>query len=216
MAGIPPPGRIAMPRPPRASLEDLMVLLIDAQPGFLDGWMAGEPGPLLARLRFLLGLAAAYDLPCLATFEQPDDRNGWLPPALESVFPAHGQKLVKRSFGCCGEPGIPEALAAAGRRQVAVAGAETDVCVLQSVLGLIAAGYEVFLLEDCVSSSEPAVGPALRRMEAAGAVPATVKILAYELRGSVAEAGAPAILAARTPAIVLPRPEDLPAWDDRA
>jgi nicotinamidase-related amidase len=205
-----------MPQPPRISRDDMMILVIDVQPGFLDGWMAGESAPLLARLRFLLGLATAYELPLLATFEQPEEKNGWVPPALEPMFPAHGQKLVKRSFGCCGEPGVPEALAAIGRRQVAVAGGETDVCVLQSVLGLIAAGYEVFLLEDCLFSSEPTVGPAIRRMEAAGAVPSTVKIFAYELRGSVAEPGAPALLAARTPPLVLPRPEELPAWTDRA
>jgi nicotinamidase-related amidase len=202
--------------PPTIRRDDAMLLLIDAQPGFLDGWMAGDSGPLLARLRFLLGLATAYDLPCLATFEQPVERKGWLPADLEPYFPVHGQRLTKSRFGCCGEPGIPEALAAAGRRQVAVAGGETDVCVLQSVLGLIAAGFEVFLLEDCLFSSEPTVGPALRRMEAAGAIPATVKTFAYELRGTVAEQGAPALLAARSPGLSLPEPEALPPWEDRA
>ncbi len=205
-----------MPHPPTVRRDDVMILLIDVQPGFLDGWMVGESAPLLARLTFLLGLATAYDLPCLATFEQPVERKGWLPPDLEPYFPAHGQRVTKRRFGCCGEPGIPEALAATERRQVAVAGAETDVCVLQSVLGLIAAGYEVVLLEDCLFSSEPAVGPALRRMEAAGAVPSTVKTFAYELRGSVAEPGAPAVLAARQPGLSLPDPEALPPWTDRA
>lgn len=205
-----------MPTPSFASRDDAMILLIDAQPGFLDGWMAGDSAPLLARLRFLLGLATAYDLPCLATFEQPIERKGWLPPDLEPIFPAHGRKLTKSRFGCCGEPGIPEALTATGRRQVAVAGGETDVCVLQSVLGLLAAGYEVFLLEDCLFSSEPTVGPALRRMEAAGAIPSTVKTFAYELRSTVAEQGAPALYAARRPGPALPEPEALPPWEDRA
>ncbi len=205
-----------MPTPTVVRPDDAMILVIDVQPGFLDGWMAGESAPLLERLRFLLGLATAYDLPCLATFEQPVENKGWLPPVLEPYFPAHGQKLTKRRFGCCGEPGIPEALAATGRRQVAVAGAETDVCVLQSVLGLIAAGYEVFLLEDCLFSSEASVGPALRRMDAAGAVPTTVKTFAYELRGTVAQQGAPALFAARVPGLALPEPEALPPWQDRA
>ena len=52
-----------------------------------------------------------------------------------------------------------------------MAGAETDVCVLQSVLGLIEAGQQIFLLEDALFSSEPNIGPAIRRMESAGLKP---------------------------------------------
>ena len=55
------------------------------------------------------------------------------------------------------------------------------MCVLQSVLGLIGLGYEVFLLEDCVFSSEPHTDPAVTRMRSAGAIPCTYKMLFYEL-----------------------------------
>ena len=59
--------------------------------------------------------------------------------------------------------GVASVPPAALRRQIAVAGAETDVCILQSTLGLLEAGYEVFLLEDCLSTTEASPGPALRR-----------------------------------------------------
>lgn len=196
----------------RVRADDLAVLVIDVQPRFLAG-MAGEAEPVLARLEFLLALATAYDLPCLATFEEPTDRKGWLPARLEPFWPAHGRKLSKRTFDCCREgEGVPAALAALGRRQVAVAGSETDVCVLQSVLGLLALGQEVFLLEDALFSSEANVGPALRRMERAGAVPTTVKTLCYELRGSVAAPKLPDRLAERGLDLSLPEPEALPRW----
>jgi len=145
--------------------EDLAILVVDVQPYFLDGWMAGASEPLLARLEYLLGLATVYDLQCVATFEQPVAKKGRLPERLEPFFPAHGERYTKSSFDCCGEPAIREALARLGRRQFAVAGGETDVCVLQSVLGLIGEGYQVFLLEDCLFSSEPQVGPASRRWD---------------------------------------------------
>ena len=51
--------------------SDLAIVVIDVQPYFLDGWMAGETEPLLARLEFLFALATLYDLPFLATSEQP-------------------------------------------------------------------------------------------------------------------------------------------------
>ena len=196
----------------RARLDDLAVLLIDVQSYFLDGWMAGEAEPLLARLDHLLALATVYDLPCLATFEQPVERKGWLPERLEPFVPARGARFTKNTFDCFGEAEIRGALDRLGRRQFAVAGGETDVCVLQSVLGLLDGGYEVFLLEDCLFSAEPHIGPALRRMERAGAVPCTVKTLHYELRRSVATPPPNAVFAARCPGLPIGDPEALPAW----
>lgn len=194
------------------SANDLAIIVIDVQPYFLEGWMAGETESLMARLEFLLALATVYELPLLATFEQPVEHKGWLPECLAPFFPAHGLKYTKQTFNCCGEPEIVAAIASLGRRQVAVAGCETDVCVLQSVLGLLREGYEVFLLEDVVFSSEPHTGPALRRMERAGAIPSTVKTLNYELRLSTAAEAAEQCFPTLVPGLVLPEPEQLPAW----
>ncbi len=192
--------------------DDLAIVVVDVQPFFLKGWMAGDVEPLLARLEFLFALGTVYDLPFLATFEQPIDKKGWLPERLEPFFPAHGQRHTKQTFNCCGEPSILDAVNALGRSQIALAGGETDVCVLQSVLGLIEAGKEVFLLEDALFSSEPNVGPAIRRMAAAGAIPSTVKTLNYELRRSVAAPRAESVFPARFPGLTLPEPEALPVW----
>ena len=192
--------------------NDLALVIIDVQPFFLEGWMAGETESLMSRLEFLLALATVYDLPLLATFEQPVDSKGWLPERLEPFFPTGGVKYTKQTFNCCGEPDIVRAVADLGRRQLAVAGGETDVCVLQSVLGLLREGYDVFLLEDVLFSSEPHTGPALRRMERAGAIPSTVKTLNYELRLSVAAPRAEQRFPELMPSLVLPEPENLPDW----
>lgn len=193
--------------------DDLAIVVIDVQPFFLEGWMAGEVEPLMSRLEFLLALATVYDLPLLATFEQPIATKGWLPERLEPFFPAHGQRHTKQTFNCCGEPSILAAVQQLGCKQVAVAGGETDVCVLQSVLGLIGAGLQVFLLEDALFSEEAHVGPAIRRMEAAGAIPSTVKTLNYELRLSTAAPRAEAVFPASTPGVTLPEPEAFPDWN---
>ncbi len=195
--------------------SELAIVVIDVQPYFLDGWMAGESEPLLARLEFLFALATVYDLPLLATFEQPVETKGWLPERLEPFFPAHGQRHTKQTFNCCGEASIVEAIAGLGRSQIALAGGETDVCVLQSTLGLIEAGKQVFLLEDALFSSEAHVGPALRRMERAGAIQSTVKALSYELRRSVAAPPPEQVFPERAPGLTLPEPEKFPVWTSR-
>lgn len=167
-------------QPERAAL-----VLIDVQPLFVD-LMHGEHEPLLARLEHLLLLAQTYAIPVIATFEHPVERNGWLPERLERVFPPDGGRFVKQTFNLCSEPEIRAAVEALDREQMIVAGAETDVCVLQSALGLLEMGRRVFLVEDCLFTAEPNDGPALRRMEQAGAVPLTYKTLHYELKRTVA------------------------------
>lgn len=192
--------------------DDTALLIIDVQDYFLDGWMTGASEPLLIRIEFLFALATAYDLPILATFEEPVEQKGRWPARLEPLFPAHGQTFTKRTFGCCNEAPIQTALQALPQTRIAVAGGETDVCVLQSVLGLIELGKTVVLLEDALFSEEPRVGPAIRRMEAAGAIPSTVKTLNYELQRAVGPPSLADRLAQRGGTWTPPEPEDLPDW----
>ena len=169
---------------PGADSSQLGVLLIDAQPGFWDYAFPGDGAgrePVMVRIEHLLMLAGWRELPVVATFEEPVARHGELPGRLEAVFPASGQRFTKRTYNLTLERTISRALKRLPVRQWVVAGAETDVCVMQSVLGLLRLGYQVFLLEDCLFTTEPHPGPALRRMELAGAVPTTLKSLAYEL-----------------------------------
>jgi len=193
------------------SVSDAALLVIDVQEYFVP-LMASPIEPVMVRLEYLLALASAYDLPTIATFEHPVASKGWFPERLNPLFPSTGQKHIKRTFDCCSEPEILEKIHALGRKQIIVAGAETDVCVLQSVLGLLREGFTVFLLEDCLFSGEPHVAPAMQRMEAAGAIPLTVKTLFYELRRSVGIGSPLSDMLARFPGRPFSEPEDLPKW----
>lgn len=190
------------------------MLLIDAQPGFFLNVAGHAVAPAVAvRWEKLLVVARCLELPTVATFEDPE-ANGWLSEACDAAWPAHGLRYVKRTFDCCGEPAIAAALAEIGRVQWLVAGAETDVCVLQSVLSLLERGHEVFVLEDCVTSSEPHTRPALARMYAAGAVPCTLKTAFYELMKAVTVCRDPASAGAGWEALMaeFAEPEGLPDW----
>jgi nicotinamidase-related amidase/quercetin dioxygenase-like cupin family protein len=172
-------------------LERPAVILIDSQPGFVESLAATPHGagidiaPLMLRLEKLLVMADCLELPTLATFERPDV-NGWLPESLERVWPAHGVRFPKRTYDLCNEAEIAAAVAALNRAQLLIAGAETDVCVLQSTLSLLSLGYEVYLLEDCLFTTEPRQAPAIARLRAAGAVPCTLKTAYYELQKTAA------------------------------
>ena len=66
-----------------------------------------------------------------------------------------------------------------------MAGCETDVCVLQSCLGLLSLGYEVYVAEELLISSSRNVDSAIAKMKAEGATFLTYKSLYYELVESV-------------------------------
>lgn len=100
--------------------------------------------------------------------------------------------VEKMSFSACGartDAGendrggeILRGLDAAGRRQVVLCGVETHVCVLQTAFDLLEAGYEVFAVEDAISSRAPAhKGNALARMAGAGVAVTNHESVLFEL-----------------------------------
>lgn len=96
-------------------------------------------------------------------------------------LPAAAQVFEKNSFSCTREAGVLDRLRACGRQQLVVTGMETHVCVLQSVLGLLEAGFDVFVVADATSSRTPdnrAAG--IARMAAAGANVVSTEMVIFE------------------------------------
>src|SRR6185436_13468301 len=78
-------------------------------------------------------------------------------PTLESLRAslAPCEPLHKMVFSCFGSPDFRAKLESLGRKQVVVAGYETHVCVCQTALDALAAGYRVHLVRDaCASRTE--------------------------------------------------------------
>jgi nicotinamidase-related amidase len=149
-----------------------------------------------------------FRIPIVATLERPDESKGALPDPLKAQL-AEAKLFEKDFFDLTKEKKIRDHLARLKKKQIVVAGCETDVCVLQSCLGLIDHGYEVFVVEDLVFSSAHGVAAALARMQAEGAVLLSYKTLYYELIQAVGGSRhADAMVAAFGPF-----PDDLP---DRA
>jgi len=121
-----------------------------------------------------------FRIPIVATLERPVEFKGALPEPLKARL-GETKLFEKDFFDLTKEKKIRDHLARLKKKQIVVAGCETDVCVLQSCLGLIGLGYEVFVVEDLVFSSADDVAAALARMQAEGAVLLSYKTLYYEL-----------------------------------
>lgn len=97
--------------------------------------------------------------------------------ALEGVAALH--KMV---FSCFGSEEFRSALESLRRKQVVVAGYETHVCVCQTALDALSAGYQVHLVRDATASrsdSDYAVG--VEKMSGAGVLPASAETVIFEL-----------------------------------
>jgi len=133
----------------------------------------------LARIAVLIEACAALGVPVIATEQYP---KGLGPTVPSLAAPLPEPPLVKDSFSCAREPVVRAAIEAVGRRQVVVAGIEAHVCVLQTALDLAAAGFQVHVPHDAVSSRRPADKEwALDRMAAAGVVVTTTESALFEL-----------------------------------
>ncbi|WP_415035946.1 hydrolase [Azonexus sp.] len=106
-----------------------------------------------------------------------------LGPSLPAICSAGSaaQFFEKVHFSCAAEPGVLELLQAHEKRQIILCGTETHVCVLQSALGLLAAGFQVFLVEDAAGSRTPENRrAAIERLRAAGVSIVTTEMVLFE------------------------------------
>jgi nicotinamidase-related amidase len=166
------------------------------------------------RLRTLIETNTGYfarllghlGIPMVVTLERPLDYKGVLPRSIGRHLSDLTRTFEKDFFDLTKEKDIIAHLGRLKKKQVIVAGCETDVCVMQSCLGLIARGYEVFVMEELLFSSTSNVDSAVDRMRSEGAVFLTYKTLYYELLESV-ETSRPR---ARRAEALGPLPDDLP------
>ena len=90
--------------------------------------------------------------------------------------------IQKLSFSCSGAGNLFETLQYRKIKQVAVAGIESHVCVQQTVLDLLANGFQVSLAADaCSSRKETDYNIALERMRTAGVIVTTTEAILFEL-----------------------------------
>lgn len=102
--------------------------------------------------------------------------------ALEETI---GYRPIEKScFSAQGCHSFAALLAGLARRQVLLAGVETHVCVYQTAIDLLAAGFAVFLIADAVSSrSARNRDVALQRLVSEGAKLCSTEMALFELLG---------------------------------
>lgn len=143
---------------------------------------------VLSNTHKLLELAKILNLPTYVTTQYAKG----LGPTVPEISAATSAKPYdKVCFSCFGDEPFLEAVAKQMPEgaSLLLAGVETHICVLQTALGGISAGYDVHVAADAVgsrTSSSHSLG--LERMRAAGVVISSAEMAIYELLGNARRA----------------------------
>jgi nicotinamidase-related amidase len=175
---------------PHAQLLDrksTALLVLDLQAKLVPAMF--DPQGLIRNARILLRLAQLLQIPRILTAQYVKG----LGPVVPEIVQAAPEipPFEKTSFGCFGEPDFLRhlKLRAPDARSLLIAGVESHICVTQTVLGALEAGYLVHVAADATSSRTKEnwkIG--LHRMERAGAVISSTEMMVYEL---LARSGTP-------------------------
>jgi nicotinamidase-related amidase len=165
--------------------DDSVLVVVDAQPRFLG---AGADAAL-DRIAWLVAVAVRLGVPVVVTEEEPE-RNGATEPRIAERLPANAPVFTKPTFGLAATPAILAAVRATGRGTAVLVGAETDVCVAQSAIGLREAGLDCVVVADATFSPGEMHDRGLARIAGEGIARNHAKGVTYEWLRTVDDAHA--------------------------
>ncbi len=159
------------------SATDSVLLVIDVQEKLAPA--VADQASVIERVAILMRAATRLGVPVLASEHYPQGI-GHLVPELAALAP-EGTVFEKISFSCARQPGVLPRLRELDRPQIVVCGMEAHVCVMQSALSLIEAGFQVCVVEDATGSRRHADrDAALERLRRAGGTVVTSEMVVFE------------------------------------
>ena len=149
--------------------DDTALLVIDLQER-LYGAMEKELRPALIKNNaILIRTAGTYGMSVVVSEQYPKGLGPTIPEIAELLNDV--PKMDKLYFSCFRDDYIRNAIKKTGKPNVIVTGIETHVCVLQTVLDLLDAGYNPVVASDAVLSRNASDRlAAIQAMRDAGAV----------------------------------------------
>ena len=157
--------------------EDSLLLVIDLQQAMLKAIERRET--IVGKAGQLIQAANVLAVPILLTEQYPQGLGGTDPRVLEDI--ERPRVCEKEHFSACMEPDFLPALETYQRGTIIVAGTEAHVCVLQTCLDLLRAGFQVHLVADGVASrADFNRDIAIGQLRQAGAVITSTEIVIFE------------------------------------
>ncbi|MBS8239241.1 isochorismatase family protein [Marinobacter lipolyticus] len=153
--------------------EQSILLLVDLQEKLMPAIAHGSE--VIHQCLTLATVAGLLEVPVLATEQLPEK----LGANVAEIRELCDQTIAKSHFDACPD-GLIDALPE-GRQHIVIGGCETHVCMLQTALSLVDAGYKVWVVADATGSrNEFDRDIALDRLSESGARLVTLEMVAFE------------------------------------
>ncbi|WP_203300887.1 isochorismatase family protein [Marinobacter sediminum] len=153
--------------------EQSTLVLIDVQERLMPAIAHGQE--VVDQCLTLATIAGLLGVPIVATEQSPEK----LGHNVDDIRELCDQVVSKDHFDACGD-GLLEQLPQ-GRQEIVISGCETHVCMLQTALSLLDAGYTVWVVADATGSrNEFDRDVALDRLAQSGARIVTLEMVAFE------------------------------------
>jgi len=153
-----------------------VLVLVDYQAKLMPAIDRGAQ--VVAEAVRLADAARELGIPVIGTEQNPRG----LGPNVEEIRARCGETLAKNHFDGCRD-GLVDAVRRAVEKplDVVVAGCEAHVCLMQSALGLLRAGYSVWVVANaCGSRSSTDHEAAMKRLSQAGATLVSAEMVIFE------------------------------------
>lgn len=162
------------------------LVVIDMQEAFRAS--ISDFAEVAARVALMAHAAQLLGVPVIVTEQYPKGL-GHTAGEIRAVLPAALAPFEKTAFSSCGAPEFVAQLTGHGARQVLVCGIEAHVCVNQTTHDLLARGFQVHLLTECITARAAHNRQAgLAKMQQSGALPASIEMALFELMRDAAHA----------------------------
>jgi nicotinamidase-related amidase len=158
------------------------LVIVDMQEAFRTA--ISDFAETTARIALIAHAAQLLEVPIIVTEQYPKGL-GRTANEIKAVLPADLEPIEKTSFGAGGVPEFDARLIELHTLHVLVCGIEAHICVNQTVHDLLAGGYKVHFLTDCISArSAHNKQIAYSKMQQSGALPTTTEMAVFELMGN--------------------------------
>jgi len=159
------------------SRENSTLVIVDTQEVFLKPIKVRDF--IVENIQLLVQVARQLEIPTLATTQNAEKLGALVPEIAEIIGDA--SVADKLCFSCLASEPFAQRLQATGRSQVVLVGVEAHICVMQTALDMLKAGYAVHVPYDAVASRLKRDWKyAMLRLTNSGVTVSTVESVIYE------------------------------------
>ena len=153
------------------------LMIVDVQQRLLS--VMDSPRAVMSGCTLMMKAAAVLDVPVVVTEQYPEGLGPTVEPLAELA--EEDAFFSKIQFSSARNPAIMGKIGSLEPEQIVIAGIEAHVCVLQTAIGLLDAGYKCFVAGDATSSRTAANHAAgMARLRESGAEIVTSEMVVFE------------------------------------